>query len=175
MKCERCGEDAVVHFTQITGGEMKTTHLCETCAAEKGLDPNPPTPSFQLSDLLGQMGTGPQGTAASVVSGACGFCGLELPDFKETGRFGCPHCYTSFEKGVRGLLRRIHGSTQHVGKVYLPDSSYREMTEWAMPAERQVEYDRVSSRLVSRTPRAVLVRARWRRLGSPLGVARGVP
>ena len=56
MKCERCGEDAVVHFTQIMGGEMKTTHLCETCAAEKGLDPNPPTPSFQLSNLLAQMG-----------------------------------------------------------------------------------------------------------------------
>ena len=118
MKCERCGQDAVVHFTQIMGGEMKTTHLCETCAAEKGLDPTPPTPSFQLSDLLGQMGSSP-GSASSVVSGACGFCGLELPDFKETGRFGCPHCYTSFEKGVRGLLRRIHGSTQHVGKVYL--------------------------------------------------------
>jgi alpha-amylase len=30
------------------------------------------------------------------------------------------------------------------GKIYLPDSSYREMTEWALPAERQTEYDRLS-------------------------------
>jgi 4-alpha-glucanotransferase len=30
-----------------------------------------------------------------------------------------------------------------VGKVYLPDSSYREMTEWALPVERQIEYDRL--------------------------------
>jgi hypothetical protein len=29
------------------------------------------------------------------------------------------------------------------GKVYLPDSSYREMTEWALPAEQLVEYERV--------------------------------
>ena len=108
-----------MHFTQIMGGEMKTTHLCETCAAERGLDPTPPTPSFQLSNLLAQMGPGTAGSAASVVTGTCSFCGLELADFRESGRFGCPHCYTSFESGLRGLLRRIHGSTQHVGKVYL--------------------------------------------------------
>ena len=27
------------------------------------------------------------------------------------------------------------------GKVYLPDASYREMTEWALPVERQLDYD----------------------------------
>lgn len=27
------------------------------------------------------------------------------------------------------------------GKIYLPDGSYREMTEWALPVERQHEYD----------------------------------
>jgi alpha-amylase len=29
------------------------------------------------------------------------------------------------------------------GKIYLPDASYREMTEWALPAEQLVEYERV--------------------------------
>lgn len=28
-----------------------------------------------------------------------------------------------------------------LGKIYLPDGSYREMTEWALPVERQHEYD----------------------------------
>jgi len=31
-----------------------------------------------------------------------------------------------------------------VGKVYLPDASYREMTEWALPAEQLVEYERLA-------------------------------
>ena len=31
-----------------------------------------------------------------------------------------------------------------VGKVYLPDCSYREMTEWALPTEQLVEYDRIA-------------------------------
>jgi alpha-amylase len=30
------------------------------------------------------------------------------------------------------------------GKIYLPDCSYREMTEWALPPNRQTEYDRIS-------------------------------
>ncbi len=31
-----------------------------------------------------------------------------------------------------------------LGKIYLPDSSYREMTEWALPAEQLVEYERLA-------------------------------
>jgi len=31
-----------------------------------------------------------------------------------------------------------------VGKIYLPDCSYREMTEWALPAEQLAEYERIS-------------------------------
>ena len=34
-----------------------------------------------------------------------------------------------------------HSKSQ--GKVFLPDASYREMTEWSMPVEYQVEYDRL--------------------------------
>lgn len=30
-----------------------------------------------------------------------------------------------------------------IGRVYLPDCSYREMTEWALPAERLVEYEAI--------------------------------
>lgn len=30
-----------------------------------------------------------------------------------------------------------------VGKIYLPDGSYREMTEWALPVGQQLEYDAV--------------------------------
>ncbi len=35
---------------------------------------------------------------------------------------------------------RAVDSTLPVGKVYLPDSSYREMTEWVLPSDRIVEY-----------------------------------
>ena len=31
-----------------------------------------------------------------------------------------------------------------LGKIYLPDSSYREMTEWALPTERLAEYEQIA-------------------------------
>ena len=36
---------------------------------------------------------------------------------------------------------RAVDQTVPLGKVYLPDSSYREMTEWVLPAERQVMFE----------------------------------
>jgi protein arginine kinase activator len=117
MLCENCGErDASIHYTQIDKNEMHTFHLCEECAAEKGLQPGV-SPNFPLTDFLAQMGkSGAEGAAAT----PCAFCGLTLDDFKKTGRLGCSHCYVSFDSHLSGLLRRLHGGTQHVGKVYLP-------------------------------------------------------
>ena len=36
-----------------------------------------------------------------------------------------------------------------VGKIYLPDCSYREMTEWALPTEQLIEYDRITHEMNS--------------------------
>ena len=41
-------------------------------------------------------------------------------------------------------LSEAFDSVAPVGKIYLPDGSYREMTEWALPAGQQAEYDRVA-------------------------------
>jgi protein arginine kinase activator len=128
MVCDNCGStDAVVHLTQIVNNEMSTFHLCERCAAEKGLENTPEPVNFPLSDFLAQMG---QETVEDVdpTGSRCSFCGLTFQDFRETGRLGCPHCYETFAPHLRKLLRRIHGGTQHVGKVYLPpDPSASEM------------------------------------------------
>ena len=37
--------------------------------------------------------------------------------------------------------------TQPLGKIYLPDCSYREMTEWALPVQRQVQQDELVHQL----------------------------
>ena len=40
-------------------------------------------------------------------------------------------------------LQQAVQTTEPCGKVYLPDASYREMTEWAQPVDRQVEHDQL--------------------------------
>lgn len=120
MQCDQCGErEAVIHLTTIENNEMSTRHLCEACAADKGLEPGTGTADVPLTDFLAQMGKSGSG-AAKEAEVACSFCGLRLDRFKKTGRLGCSHCYVSFEPHLRNLLRRLHGGTQHVGKVYLP-------------------------------------------------------
>jgi protein arginine kinase activator len=121
MLCEHCGQnEAVIHLTQIVNNQMGTFHLCEACAAEKGLEPEPGIAGFPLTDFLAQMGQESEMKPQKTGSTACEYCGLTLRDFKKTGRLGCSHCYVTFEQHLRSLFRRLHGGTQHVGKVYLP-------------------------------------------------------
>ena len=119
MVCESCGDhEAVIHLTEIKNNQMSMTHLCEKCAAAKGVEAAEGPPKFPLTDFLAQMGDVSEPSPPTEAT--CEFCGLTFAQFRETGRLGCPHCYASFEDHLRGLLRRIHGGTQHVGKVYLP-------------------------------------------------------
>ena len=119
--CEICGSaHAVVHLTQIENNQMLTTHLCEKCAAAKGVEGPDESVNLPLTGFLAQLSDEPTAEELAESFGSCSFCGLTFSDFREAGRLGCPHCYTTFEGYLRGLLRRVHGSTQHVGKVYLP-------------------------------------------------------
>lgn len=120
MLCDQCGEnEAVIHLTQIVDNQMGTFHLCEGCAEDKGLEPEPKMGQLPLTDFLAQMAQG-EAQSTSGHSQECEFCGLTLKDFKKTGRLGCSHCYVTFDEHLRGLFRQLHGGTQHVGKVYLP-------------------------------------------------------
>jgi protein arginine kinase activator len=120
MVCENCGErEAVIHLTQIVDNSVTTTHLCEPCAAEKGVETGSSVAKFPLGDFLASLGKGeaaePSEAALDV---PCSACGASMRDFRQTGRLGCAVCYESFEGHLRDLLRRLHGSTRHEGEVY---------------------------------------------------------
>jgi protein arginine kinase activator len=105
----------------VVNHQTRTIHLCEECAAAKGIHTKAQTSNLHLADFLAKMGgddSPDSGTSEEDLT--CPFCGLTTSDFKEVGRLGCPQCYPTFESYLRGLLRRIHGGTHHVGKVYLP-------------------------------------------------------
>jgi len=120
MLCDNCGErPAAIHLTQIVNNAVTQLHLCEQCAAEKGVETGASVAKYPLSDFLASLGktSGPeQADAAPGV--ACPFCGGTLKDFRETGRLGCASCYTTFEPHLRDLLRRLHGSSRHAGEAY---------------------------------------------------------
>jgi protein arginine kinase activator len=120
MRCDSCRErDAVVQLTQVENTEMKVLHLCEVCAAERGVDVPSQKGNAPLVDFLAQIGKGE-------VVGRCPECGMTSAQLRQTGRLGCASCYAHFDEHLRSLLRRLHGGSKHVGKTVLPADPKRE-------------------------------------------------
>ena len=116
MLCDICGKNpATVHLTEIIDEQMNELHLCEECAREKSAAMEQ---QFGLSDLLAGLAEfeKPPKENEAPASIKCPNCGLTYSDFKKIGRLGCGDCYISFKKYLAPLLKRIHGSCQHVGK-----------------------------------------------------------
>jgi protein arginine kinase activator len=119
MPCEQCRErEAVIHLTQIVNEQVTTLHLCERCAAEKGVESPGAAPKTPLGTFLAAMGQELPEAPAPRTGDTCSRCGGSLQDFRESGRLGCSECYRSFEVPLRDLLRRLHGSTHHMGERY---------------------------------------------------------
>ena len=120
MVCDSCKErDAVVHLTQIVESAVTQLHLCEKCAAEKGVEYSGTAASTNaLAGLLKSAQHQTPGAQGDAVR--CTFCSSTLSDFRASGRLGCAHCYGAFEGSLRELLRRVHGNSRHAGRRYDP-------------------------------------------------------
>jgi len=118
MLCDVCRErDATVTLTHAVKGEVNVLHLCQGCAAERGIETSVTTPlKNMIADYLPAVQA--QALAAPVESLRCAFCAMTLADFRESGRLGCASCYTTFDQSLRALLRRVHGNARHAGRPY---------------------------------------------------------
>jgi len=128
MLCDDCKErEAEVHLTAVEAEEIRSVHLCSSCAAIRGVSTDTgelhPGDTPPLADFLAQLGSVGSRPPVTAVTEPCPFCGISAADFRRTGRVGCSQCYVHFEAQLRGLLRRIHGSSQHAGKLYLSEAS----------------------------------------------------
>jgi protein arginine kinase activator len=121
MLCQECQKrPATVHLTEIINDEQSVHHLCEQCAREKGefyFDAKPPFSIHNLLTGLMNMDVHPGQVVGYASKVQCEECGLTYAQFGQIGRFGCSHCYPTFGERLLPLMRRIHGSTQHMGKV----------------------------------------------------------
>jgi protein arginine kinase activator len=123
MLCDICGKNpATVHLTEIIDEQMNELHLCEECARNKSAAMEQ---QFGLSELLAGMADfgKPSSEKEESVALKCPSCGLAYADFKKIGRLGCGECYNVFRKHLAPLLKRIHGSNQHIGKIPLKEKT----------------------------------------------------
>ena len=116
MQCDICGnKKATVHLTEIVDEQMTELHLCEDCAREKSVQMEQ---QFGLADLLaGLADFGQQVKPVEKVKLQCSNCTMTYDDFRKFGRLGCSECYNTFREQLSALLKKIHGSSQHLGKA----------------------------------------------------------
>lgn len=120
MYCDDCKKNiATVHLTRIINGQKEEIHLCDECARKReDIDAFIP---FSINDLLSSFLDVDEGqkqiqySTKSVLK--CKRCGMTYDQFKKIGRLGCSNCYNAFKNELAPVLRRVHGSLQHSGKV----------------------------------------------------------
>mgnify|MGYP005852944337 CR=1 FL=1 len=125
MLCQNCQKRiANVHFTQIINNKKIDMYLCEKCASEKGQVgfisalAVPFNISSFLSGLMGGAGANAAQFAPHVPDNfVCDKCGMSFEEFQSTGKIGCGKCYEIYGERLKPILRRLHGGTEHVGKM----------------------------------------------------------
>ncbi len=124
MLCEECQlRPATVHITKIINNLKSELNLCEECAKGYkdewglGIQPAFSIPKFFAGLLDEEAGFGTGISQGYRQESKCDRCGQTYSEFTQTGRLGCNRCYAIFGKRLDPLLRRIHGSIRHTGKV----------------------------------------------------------
>jgi protein arginine kinase activator len=119
MLCDRCGKrQAVVHRIININGNKQEVHLCKECAREeKGIFIDESFPINALLASLLNMGAEAPFKVEKLETVKCDKCGQTFGEFKATGRLGCSHCFYVYRDRLVPLLKRIHGNTQHSGKI----------------------------------------------------------
>ncbi len=120
MLCDECSNNtACVHMIKILNGVKTEKHLCETCAASAGEACFSVGIHFSVNDLVKAMFSqeldGSSETKETELS--CPNCGMVFSDFSRSGKIGCNVCYGIFHEQLEPILRRVHGTSNHTGKV----------------------------------------------------------
>ncbi len=115
-KCDRCDNEATVHEVSVRNGVKVERHLCESCAAQQGLDASV-SGSAVVANLVKSLMTQQTGATQGRLP-ACRTCRMTFADFKQQGMLGCPDCYRSFEAFLGPLIERAQeGGVAHAGKT----------------------------------------------------------
>jgi protein arginine kinase activator len=112
MTCEHCNSrPAEVVLTSIVDDEKTVRHVCRTCAAELGIEPDAESGTAEIVNLENKSAEDATEDALE-----CPSCGLNWKQFKERYRVGCAVCYDAFRERMLPLLRKVHNSDSHSGK-----------------------------------------------------------
>lgn len=112
--CDICGKNEAALTVRHLDKEGKATELsiCEECAKKRGIS-GVEDLKKSAAELLAELRARIDEKDKKAV---CPNCGMSFAEFKGLGRLGCASCYLTFAEQLEPLIRRLHGSVQHIGK-----------------------------------------------------------
>ncbi len=114
MMCDRCGQkQATIYLTKVINGSKTELHLCKQCAEQGDSDF---FKDMSLVNILANLASAQQKQTPAEPPVVCPDCGFDQDRFRREGRVGCEQCYRQFSGELIPMMRRIHGSLQHIGK-----------------------------------------------------------
>ena len=122
MMCEECGiRQAKFHVMTIVNDERTERLLCPVCMAKYQRQ----LPGLDFSNLAGILNNilldhtdGREEDEDEELNALrCEQCGMTYAEFRKGGMLGCAECYRTFKAPLDSLLQRIHGNTQHAGRI----------------------------------------------------------
>lgn len=127
MKCDICkSNESTIHIQEVINNNIKTIHICEDCAKNYGFKNDIMDVGFNLYKLFSQLSTNENLEEKEKTntlfkkdenSITCPECGISYNEFLEIGKLGCGYCYVAFKDQIKPILRRIHGTIFHKGKI----------------------------------------------------------
>ncbi|MCF7791862.1 MAG: UvrB/UvrC motif-containing protein [Victivallales bacterium] len=133
MLCEICKKkEAVVHIQEIVKGRKKTVHMCQDCAASKGVEAIG-MQGINIAEILYNLSTQnsfpkKENTLNSdknkkyskkrkpIQLTLCPNCKWDSEKFQKTGRLGCEKCYEAFSDIIIKTISNIQKGNLHIGK-----------------------------------------------------------
>ena len=121
MLCENCGKrEANVRYSENINGVKKEMHLCEECSRKLGITNDMDImPSLDFSNFFSGFFDEPGFTPllSGIKELKCESCGSTFDDIVNTGKYGCPNCYETFEDRMDPILKKLQGANRHTGRL----------------------------------------------------------
>ncbi|HIC22861.1 MAG TPA: hypothetical protein EYO84_05505 [Planctomycetes bacterium] len=121
MLCEKCQQnEATVHLTDVANQVKQEYHLCSECARVHGVSVPAQFQkfkSFTLPDFFTHQSQESDTEQAESPPENCPRCKMSYSKFRRDGKFGCSHDFTVFRSTLEDLFKKIHNSSQHIGRT----------------------------------------------------------
>lgn len=135
MICDFCkSNEASIHLIKVTNNNVEKINLCMDCIKNYSFFS---TEDFfnDLTKILSKFfeidikisnkdDSDKLFESVSVDDNKkCSFCSIDLNTIKSIGRVGCANCYNEFRDVLNPIVKTIHGSLEHKGKVPVKSSN----------------------------------------------------